>query len=87
MAKPQLRVGTDARGSGCWEVVIDGTLHQGRSTGPLRELIERWRAQQPVTDLIARWAHLPHIEGLCHCSGPTGCNRCMDPSTPLTEDE
>lgn len=80
MAEPQLRVGTDARGSGCWEVVIDGTLHQNRSPRPLRELIDRWRAKQPTTNLIARWAKLTYIEGLCDCSGPIGCNRCMDPA-------
>ena len=78
MAELQLKVGTDAQGGGCWEVVIDGTLHQDRRPGPLRELIDRWRAQQPTTHLIAAWAHLPHIEGLCSCSGRVGCNRCMD---------
>jgi hypothetical protein len=78
MAEPQLKVGTDARGSGCWEVVINGTLYQNRSPGPLRELIDRWRAKQPTTHLIARWANLPYIEGLCDCSGAIGCNRCMD---------
>jgi hypothetical protein len=79
--EPQLRVGTDARGSGCWEVVIDGTLHQDPRPGPLWELIERWRAKQPVPSLIARWARLPHVEGLCNCSGGVGCNRCMDAPT------
>ena len=81
--EPQLQVGTDARGSGCWEVVFDGTLHQDRRPGPLRELIDRWRAQQPTTHLIAAWARLLPIEGLCDCSGRVGCNRCMDaPSEP-----
>ena len=87
MAELELRVGTDATGSACWEAVIDGTLHQDRSIGPLRELINRHRAQQPLTNLISRWAQLPHIEGLCDCSGRVGCNWCVDPSTPLTEDE
>lgn len=77
----------DASRSGCWEVVIDGTLHQNHSIGPLRELIERWRAKQPVTSLIDRWAHLPHLEGLCRCSDPIGCNRCMDPVEEPDDDE
>lgn len=77
----------DASRSACWEVVIDGTLHQNRSAGPLRELIERWRAGNPVTNLIARWAHLPQLEGLCDCSGRVGCNRCMDPVEGPNDDE
>jgi hypothetical protein len=55
----QLRVGTDAKGGGCWEVCIDGVLHQDRSQAPLRALIEQRRAQQP-----AQWAQLEPIEGL-----------------------
>jgi len=55
----QMRVGTDAEGGGCWEVIIDGVLHQDRSQTPLRKLIEQRRAQQP-----ARWAQLEPIEGL-----------------------
>ena len=78
MAELQLKVGTDARGAPCCEVVIDGTLHQDPRPGPLRELIDRWRAKQPTTHLITRWARLLPIEGLCDCSGRVGCNRCMD---------
>ena len=57
----QLRVGTDAEGSGCWEVVINGVLHQDRCQAPLRALIEQHRAQQPHNPL-ARWAELEPIE-------------------------
>jgi hypothetical protein len=59
----QMRVGTDAEGGGCWEVRIDGVLHQDRSQAPLRKLIEQHRAQQPRNPL-ARWAQLEPIEGL-----------------------
>jgi hypothetical protein len=59
----QMRVGTDAEGSGCWEVTIDGALYQDRSQAPLRALIEQRRAQQPHTPL-ARWAQLEPIEEL-----------------------
>ena len=59
----QMRVGTDAEGGGCWEVAIDGVLHQDRSQGPLRKLIEQHRAQQPHNP-SARWAQLEPIEGL-----------------------
>ncbi len=55
----QLRVGTDAEGSACWEVTIDGVLHQDRSPAQLRALIEQRREQQS-----ARWAQLEPIEGL-----------------------
>jgi len=59
----QLRVGTDAEGGGCWEVAIDGVLHQDRSQAPLRALIEQRRAQQRHNP-SARWAQLEPIEGL-----------------------
>ena len=59
----QLRVGTDAEGGGCWEVAIDGVLHQDRSQTPLRALIEQRRAQQPHNP-SARWAQLEPVEGL-----------------------
>jgi hypothetical protein len=59
----QLRVGTDADGGACWEVCIDGVLHQDRSPAQLRVLIEQHRAQQPHNPL-ARWAQLEPIEGL-----------------------
>jgi len=59
----QLRVGKDAEGGGCWEVVIDGILHQDRCQAPLRKLIEHRRAQQPHNPW-ARWAQLEPIEGL-----------------------
>ena len=59
----QLRVGKDAEGGGCWEVRIDGILHQNRSQAPLRALIEQRRAQQSHNPW-ARWAHLEPIEGL-----------------------
>ena len=59
----QLRVGTDAEGGGCWEVAIDGVLHQDRSQTPLRKLIEQRRAQQPHNP-SARWADLEPVEGL-----------------------
>ena len=55
----QLMVGTDAEGGACWEVTIDGVLHQDRSPAQLRALIEQRRAQKP-----ARWAQLEPIEGL-----------------------
>ena len=59
----QLRVGKDAGGGGCWEVRIDGILHQNRSQAPLRALIEQRRAQQSHNPL-ARWFQLEPIEGL-----------------------
>jgi len=59
----ELRVGRDAEGGGCWEVVIDGVLHQDRCQAPLRALIEQRRAQQSHNPL-ARWAQLEPIEGL-----------------------
>jgi len=59
----QLRVGKDAEGGGCWEVRIDGILHQNRSQAPLRALIEQRRAQQSHNPL-ARWPQFEPIEGL-----------------------
>jgi hypothetical protein len=59
----QLRVGTDADGGACWEVCIDGVLHQDRSPAHLRALIKQHRAQQPHNP-SARWAQLEPIEGL-----------------------
>ena len=59
----QLMVGTDAKGGGCWQVAIDGVLHQDRSQAPLRALIEQRRAQQPHNP-SAKWAELEPIEGL-----------------------
>jgi len=59
----QLRVGTDAGGGGCWEVVIDGVLYQDRCQAPLRKLIENRRVQQSHNPL-ARWPQLEPIEGL-----------------------
>ncbi len=59
----QLRVGKDAEGGGCWEVRIDGILHQNRSQAPLRALIEQRRAQQSHNPL-GRWPQLESIEGL-----------------------
>jgi hypothetical protein len=59
----QLRVGKDAEGGGCWEIRIDGILHQNRSQAPLRALIEQRRAQQSHNPL-ARWPQLEPIEGL-----------------------
>ena len=59
----QLRVGTDADGGGCWEVVINGVLHQDRCQAPLRALIEQRRAQQSHNP-SARWAQLEPIEEL-----------------------
>ncbi len=59
----QLRVGKDAEGGGCWEIRIDGILHQNRSQAPLRALIEQRRAQQSHNPL-ARWAQLEPIRGL-----------------------
>ena len=59
----QLRVGKDAEGGGCWEVRIDGILHQNRSQAPLRALIEQRRAQQSHNP-SARWPQLEPIEGL-----------------------
>jgi len=59
----QLRVGKDAEGGGCWEVVIDGVLHQDRCQAPLSKLIEHRRAQQSHNPL-ARWPQLEPIEGL-----------------------
>jgi len=59
----ELRVGTDAEGGGCWEVVINGVLHQDRCQAPLRALIEQRRAQQSHNPL-ARWAQLEPIRGL-----------------------
>ena len=58
----QLRVGTDAEGGGCWEVTIDGALHQDRSQTPLRKLIEQRRAQQPHNP-SAQWAELEPVAG------------------------
>ena len=59
----QLRVGKDAEGGGCWEVVINGVLHQDRCQAPLRALIKQRRAQQSHNP-PARWAQLEPIEGL-----------------------
>jgi len=59
----QLRVGKDAEGGGCWEVRIDGILHQNRSQAPLRALIEQRRAQQ-LHNPLGRWPQLESIEGL-----------------------
>jgi hypothetical protein len=59
----QLRVGTDAKGGGCWEVCIDGVLHQDRSQAPLRALIEQQQGRQPHNP-SARWAQVEPIEGL-----------------------
>jgi hypothetical protein len=59
----ELRVGTDAEGGGCWEVVINGVLHQDRCQAPLRALIKQRRAQQSHNP-PARWAQLEPIEGL-----------------------
>jgi hypothetical protein len=59
----QLRVGKDAEGGGCWEVVINGVLHQDRGQAPLRALIKQRRAQQSHNP-PARWAQLEPIEGL-----------------------
>jgi hypothetical protein len=58
----QLMVGTDAEGGACWEVTIDGVLHQDRSPAQLRALIEQRRAKQPHPS--ARWAQLEPVEGL-----------------------
>jgi hypothetical protein len=55
--------GRDAEGSCCWEVIIDGVLHQDRSQTPLRKLIEQHRAQQPHNP-SAQWAELEPVEGL-----------------------
>jgi hypothetical protein len=55
--------GRDAEGGCCWEVIIDGVLHQDRSQTPLRKLIEQRRAQQPHNP-SAQWAQLEPIEGL-----------------------
>jgi len=52
-----------SEGGGCWEVRIDGILHQNRSQAPLRALIEQRRAQQSHNPL-ARWPQLEPIEGL-----------------------
>ena len=59
----ELRVGTDAEGGSCWEVVINGVLHQDRCQAPLRALIKQRRAQQSHNP-PARWAQLEPIEGL-----------------------
>jgi len=59
----QLRVGTDAGGGGCWEVRINGILHQNRSQTPLRKLIEQHQARQ-LHHSWARWAQLEPIRGL-----------------------
>jgi len=59
----QLRVGTDAGGGGCWEVRIDGILHQNRSQNPLRKLIEQHQVRL-LHHFWARWAQLEQIEGL-----------------------
>jgi hypothetical protein len=59
----QLMVGTDAKGGCCWEVPIDGVLHQDRSPTQLRALIEQRRAQQPHNP-SAQWAQLEPVEGL-----------------------
>jgi hypothetical protein len=59
----QLRVETDAEGGCCWEVRIDGILHQNRSQAPLRKLIEQQQGRQPHNP-SAQWAQLEPIEGL-----------------------
>jgi hypothetical protein len=58
-----LRVGTDAEGGGCWEVVINGVLHQDRCQAPLRKLIKQHQTQQSHNP-SARWAQLEPLEGL-----------------------
>jgi hypothetical protein len=73
----ELRVGTDASGSACWEVEIDGIIHRSRSADTLRALMEAHFSQKSNPNPCGRWAPLEAIEGLCSQSCISGCDRCQ----------
>jgi len=80
---PELRVGTDASGSACWEVELDGVTHRSRSAATLRALMEAHLSQKPIPNLSAHWAPLEPIEGLCSCTSSAGCDRCQIQPEPI----